>query len=588
MTTKTKLLLGAAGSAVIALSGFATAEAKPVRHHVAHRKAVRHAAAASAGLAEEVRALRDQVQMLQTRLDQQGAAQQQTQAQLQAVPAQAVAQAQAQTQAIQAQDQAKIDELQTQVGDMQQAQAEQTASIAANKPKTDKLYYKGVSITLGGFLAAEGIYRDHDIAADIASNFNAIPYKNNSVGHTQELRGTARQSRISALVQGDAAPDIHLAGYGEIDFQGAAQTANSNQTNSYNPRIRHMYATIDWDNFTDVGSGLHLLAGQNWSLATLNSKGITPRNEVTPPQIDAQYIPGFVFTRQPQLRAAMNWGPEWWGAVSLENPQTTFYTGANALPASTHLVYNVTGGSGFNSANTLSLNHIPDVIAKVAFEPTMGERTAHLEAFGLFRAYYDRYNVTPTGTVINYQNENTYGGGFGFGAIFPLVPKVLDLQASGLFGKGIGRYGASSLPDVTFTPQGHVKPIGETMLLAGGTWHANPLLDSYAFGGQERDDEAATALVGGAVVPYGYGNPLYDNRACFSETPASGTACIGNTKSVTQGTIGFWQKIYQGPFGRAQFGIQYSYTERKAFEGMGGAPKADENMIFTSFRYYPF
>jgi hypothetical protein len=50
-----------------------------------------------------------------------------------------------------------------------------------------------------------------------------------------------------------------------------------------------MYGSVDWDNL-----GLHLLAGQAWSLATLNSQGITPRNEVPPPTIDGQYIPGFV------------------------------------------------------------------------------------------------------------------------------------------------------------------------------------------------------------------------------------------------------------------------------------------------------
>ena len=46
--------------------------------------------------------------------------------------------------------------------------------------------------------------------------------------------------------------------------------------------------------------------------------------------------------------------------------------------------------------------------------------------------------------------------------------------------------------------------------------------------------------------------------------------------------------LFQGKFGRIQWGVQYSYTERKAFEGVGGAPSANENMVFTSFRYYPF
>ena len=37
----------------------------------------------------------------------------------------------------------------------------QTA-VAANKPKTDKIYYKGITITMGGFAEAASIYRDHE------------------------------------------------------------------------------------------------------------------------------------------------------------------------------------------------------------------------------------------------------------------------------------------------------------------------------------------------------------------------------------------------------------------------------------------
>ena len=61
------------------------------------------------------------------------------------------------------------------------------------------------------------------------------------------------------------------------------------------------------------------------------------------------------------------------------------------------------------------------------------------------------------------------------------------------------------------------------------------------------------------------------------------------TKSVNQITAGFWDRFYQGPYGRLQFGLQYSYTQRAAFADANGlGPKATENMLFTSFRYYPF
>ena len=37
-----------------------------------------------------------------------------------------------------------------------------------------------------------------------------------------------------------------------------------------------------------------------------------------------------------------------------------------------------------------------------------------------------------------------------------------------------------------------------------------------------------------------------------------------------------------------QVGAQYSYTRRMAFQGVGPTPQSDENMVFLSFRYYPF
>jgi hypothetical protein len=357
-----------------------------------------------------------------------------------------------------------------------------------------------------------------------------------------------------------------LAAYYELDFLGGAQTANQNESNSFNPRTRNVYMTIDWDK-----PGLHMLAGQNWSLLTLNSVGITPRTELTPPQIDAQYIPGFTWARQTQLRLVKDWGKVWWAGISLENPQTTFYTGPNAAKAPVVPTYNINAGSGYDSANTLSLNHIPDVVLKVAADPGFG----HYELVGLGRAFYDRYSQ---------KGHDVYGGGIGAAMVLPLMPKTLDFQLSGLTGKGVGRYGSTQLADVTFKPEGDLAPIKETMLLAGLTWHADPSLDVYGFAGSEWQEKRAFDYNG---VPFGYGNPLYVNSGCNMESSKS-TLCVGNTEQITQGTLGLWWKFYQGQFGKAQFGAQYSYTEREAFRGVGGSPTARENMFFTSLRYYPF
>ena len=105
--------------------------------------------------------------------------------------------------------------------------------------------------------------------------------------------GRRRQSR-----------DTHLAGYGEIDFEGAAQTANSVATNSFNPRMRQASLEIDRNDL-----GLHFLAGQSWSLIAPSKAGIDPRGVDAPGVIDFESVPGFFAARQPGVRVWKDFGP---------------------------------------------------------------------------------------------------------------------------------------------------------------------------------------------------------------------------------------------------------------------------------------
>jgi hypothetical protein len=437
-----------------------------------------------------------------------------------------------------------------------------------------------VSVSLGGFLATEGVSRSRSGTADIGSSYNAVPFSNQPTAHTSELRGSARQSRLSLLAQGDVDSDTHLAMYDEMDFLGGAQTANSNESNSFNLRIRNIYATIDWDSL-----GLELLAGQNWSLLTLNSKGITPRNEVPPATIDAQYVVGFNWARQPQIRIVKNWNKEFWLAASVENPQTTF--AANAGTAAGISVTNThTGGSLFNNTNSFSLNHIPDVIAKVAWEPMFGSsQPLHVEAFGIYRSFYNRVNLSAgnaLGLPADIHNSNTDGGGVGGSVAWSVIPKMLDLQVTAMTGSGIGRYGSAQLPDVTTRPDGTLAPVQETTFMGGATWHATPLLDFYAYGGQEQQQRKYFDI---GTQHFGVGNPAQNLAGCLVE----GGACSPNLQTVNQLTGGLWWRAYQGKFGSFRVGAQYSYIHLTAFGGAGGVkPTTDDNMIFTSLRYYPF
>ncbi len=436
------------------------------------------------------------------------------------------------------------------------------------------------TLTWGGFLASEGVYRSRSESADIGSSYSGLPFSNAPTGHMSEMRFTARQSRLSLLAQGDVDADTHLTAYYEMDFLGAAQTANSNQSNSYNLRIRNMYTTIDWDDL-----GLQILAGQNWSLVTLNSHGITPRNEVPPTSIDAQYVMGFNWKRQPQLRITKNWNKEFWMALSIENPQTTF--AANAAAATGIAVTsNKAGGSLFNSANNYSLNHIPDFVGKIAWEPMIdGAQPLHVELLGLYRDFYDRVNTAAVNGLAlpaSIGNRNVSGGGVGGSIAWTAIPKTLDLQITAMTGSGIGSYASGALPDTTFNANGALAPIQETTFLGGITWHTTPLLDLYVYGGQEAQ-KSKTYVVGASTL--GLGSPTLNLSGCSVENGA----CSPNIQTADQIATGFWWRAYQGKFGSFRIGLQYSYTKLYSFVGVAGTrPTTDDSMLFTSIRYYPF
>jgi hypothetical protein len=290
----------------------------------------------AAQLQQHMRELDERLETLQHRLDEQIEATQQLKSAAEAAAAQAAA-ARAEAASIPAKVQ---------------------SAVESAKPKNDKITYKGVTITLGGFVAAEAVHRSIDTGNDVATGYNGSYYANNPFAHSAQTLFSARQSTLSALIQADVSQETHLGLFGQMDFQGAAQTATPAQSNSFNPRLMQLYGTLDWD-----ALHLHLLGGQAWSLVTLNRTGITPLDEMIPPTIDAQYLPGFAWARQPQIRLTQDIDRQVWIALSIENPQTTFYTGANALPASVNVDFEQRGtGLGFSTETTLSANHIPDVV----------------------------------------------------------------------------------------------------------------------------------------------------------------------------------------------------------------------------------
>ncbi|HXW70892.1 MAG TPA: hypothetical protein VEK34_05570 [Methylocella sp.] len=129
------------------------------------------------------------------------------------------------------------------------------------------------------------------------------------------------------------------------------------------------------------------------------------------------------------------------------------------------------------------------------------------------------------------------------------------------------------------------------MLLAGAVWHAFPELDIYAYAGEEYQNPHWNFNFASPFAANGLGNPDFVNIGCNTEFYGTGTGltgCANSTQLVREGTIGFWDNIYKGPFGRLAGGLQYAYVQRYSFNGIGGIAKANDNEFLTSLRYYPF
>ena len=367
--------------------------------------------------------------------------------------------------------------------------------------------------------------------------------------------------QISLLVSGDVSQETHLAGYLESDFLASGTTSNSRESNSYVPRLRPGYGTVDLD-----GPGLHILAGQAWTLLTTNTTGIVPRSEQIPLTIDAQFVPGFNWTRSPQARFVEKFSDVMSAGLSFESPQPVFPPSPFAAPAGVN-VDNPGNSAGFLNATTTYSNDImPDIIGKLAFDPGWG----HYELKGLARMFTDRANGT---------THYTWGYGGGGAATMPIIANYLDLQVSGLVGAGIGRYGTSLLPDVALSGSNSLVAIPVAQGLLGLVGHPWPGTGVYVYGGWEHADRA------GAASTAGYGSPTLINTGCNTE---GSTVCAAETKDIRQLTAGAWHDLFNGPYGRVALGLQGSYTVRQAFTGVGGAPNTNVGVVMTSFRYYPF
>jgi len=569
------------------------------------------------------------------------AAAQQAAATAQSAASAAATQAQTANTAIQANADA-VASLQGTVTDLKNSNTGLALTISdTKKDLTEKLesptaiHYKGVLIQPTAIVMAETVVRSRALNAETSTPFNSTPYMNTPQAFTSEFNATARQSRLALNL---LAPTSwgKMGGYFETDFLGAGTTSNDNQTNSYLLRIREALA------YASVNSGFTVSAGQMFTLATEVKKGINPGPgaENLPQTIDPQYHVGFTFLRQYGARFAYSPNPKYAAAISIEQPQTILAGTTNA-PA-TFFFGNQGSASGlFNStgngstAQNYSTNVAPDVIVKFAADPGLG----HYEIGGIARFFRDRYYPTlPFSTAAapavatSGTNDTVIGGGFFASAKVP-VKKYADVALKITQGDGTARYTSSNLGDVTVKPNGTLEPLRSSTGLFEVDGHVGKKLDIIGIAGGEYLQRTVytttlTSATGVATTYFTGYAPLLSKSvftpatgttaattvvtagesdgACNTELPPSAnsgyapvtdTPCSGHTRAILEGTGGFVYRFYNSPAkGRLQFSILYSYLTKEAWTGLSSAtvtatttpvnPKATNNMVFTSFRYY--
>ncbi len=408
-----------------------------------------------------------------------------------------------------------------------------------------------------GFMDLTSVWRGKDAGSSIGTNFAGIPYNNATAGRLSEFHFSPQNSRLGFRADGNW-KGTHFMAYNEFDFNGTSGGNNLTVTSgSFVPRLR-----LFW---VDVRKGnLEFLAGQSWSMLTPNRKGISaiPGDLFYSQVIDLNYLTGLTWTRQPGVRVILHPNKQVAFGVSLENPEQ--YMGGSAGSPSVTLPAALTALSGTqlsNNTNTNAVpNYMPDIIAKLAVDPTS---RIHFEVAGLERTF----RVWNPNTNIYYR---AVGAGVSANAILGLSDNF-RLTSSNFWSDGGGRYLFGQAPDVIVRADGSLSPVHAGGFTEGfEANHKNTLMYGY-WGGTYVGRNTALDANGTSLIGYGYKG-----------------ASNAQNRMIQEATIGFNQTMWKSArYGAVNLMGQYMYQTRSPWYYAGGAGgKGTQNStVFFNLRY---
>jgi hypothetical protein len=416
-----------------------------------------------------------------------------------------------------------------------------------------------VCITPVGFMDLTSVWRDKNAGSGISTNFGSIPYNNSTAAKLSEFRFSPQNSRIGFRIDGNY-KDVHIIGYNEFDFLSSATPGSAGASNgAFVPRLR-----LFW---VDARKGkLELLVGQSWSMLTPNRTGISalPADLFYSQTIDPNYMAGLTWDRQPGARILYHPSDRVTMGLSFENPNQ--YIGGSAggsgitLPAASSLAATAGAQLDNTTGNVLSTpNLMPDIIAKVAFDPNS---KVHVEMAGLlseFKIWNSATNTYSTAT----------GRGGSVNGNFE-VAKGFRLVTNNFYGAGGGRYLFGQAPDVVVRADGTLQTVNSAGFVEGFELNVKNWLWYTYYGDIYIDKASLVDANGKTLIGYGY----------------TGSANSQN-RNIAEISFGFNESLWKNPrYGALNFMGQYQYQFRDPWYVAIGAPKnTHDNAIYFNMRY---
>ena len=230
--------------------------------------------------------------------------------------------------------------------------------------------------------------------------------------------------------------------------------------------------------------GWDFSGGQGWSLAAETTQGLTRGTEILPATIDPQYEAGFVWTRQYSFRMSKDFGKKFFLGASAENAETLNPAG-QGLPSNYAL--------RLGRHRRRSLQRRPPITRSTRrrtswprsrFEPGWG----HWEFFGIERNFRDRIypnrgigNLARCRHVHDSTAHTTMHRARASAAASAVrwSDNKVTIGLKGLWGKGMGRYGSSTIADITLRPDAQISPIHGFSALSTVELNPTPNFNMY-------------------------------------------------------------------------------------------------------------